>query len=712
MVQNAAMGSLPPWIRIPRSDLTAHDSYRLPLAFRVTLGAGALFFLALFVGALWTALHESSSETRISMFFIAVFFGAFLAYLLSIVATFGDRIETTPEELRLVRTWSRSAIALPWSRVESLRVRPVLKRIEVGSSALRRPIHLELQLARIEDLLMFVAERTFHLHSPGPAQEPAKKVKRVRWSVGADGLESFPQRIGFGEVADLRILRIGAGVSLALAVAAQLRGGSWVPVHVGTEGAFDFYWRARRAHRDWLARSDATALAPIAALLPQRVSGARSWLAALIPMVTTIALVVGSAVLRDRQPVSRSEEGRPQQAAIGRAVELFRAHRYPDLVALAEKHFARNEPSPENLLLLHLQAASYRKLDRRLEAVETYERGVSVVRTLDNVHAEPFAVLLYELATLYDAEGDIRRAITVLEEGLKLRPGSAMHRALLAAWYQDLGDAGKAESLFREVLESAPEGSEPHAVAERRLATGAAVSPRSYLEFAPVTADLTRHLVIAVVPLNDIDPRVDLAGICLVIEAELWIPCGVVPPSHFPEALLLDSERNQYLAGRVLAALGSAEISIARGPLEPDGGIFVLGVTSHDLFDADTNFVFSSSNVEHRVGILSSYRLLDDLPRYWAAEGLAGRRLSIQALSTVGTGLGFQRPISERCPLAYPNGVEAFVLKRGELCASEARERDAYLAGLGSRRMQPDAVRSAAIARTRHAYLLDRLDLD
>ena len=86
--------------------------------------------------------------------------------------------------------------------------------------------------------------------------------------------------------------------------------------------------------------------------------------------------------------------------------------------------------------------------------------------------------------------------------------------------------------------------------------------------------------------------------------------------------------------------------------------------------------------------------------------------MSIQAISAVGTGLGFQRPMSDHCPLAYPNGVEAFVLKRGQLCASEVRDRDAFLARLGAERMQHDAVRAAAVARTRHAYLLDPFDAE
>jgi predicted Zn-dependent protease len=702
------MGRLPPWVEIPRTDLAPEGVYRLPIAFRLALGLCALFTLALFVGALWTALYDSPIESRVSMFVVAAIFGLFLACLLPIVARFWDRIETTPEELRCVRPWGEP-VAVQWSRVESLRGRPMLQRIEVGSSGLRRPIRLELQLQGIEALLMFVAERTLHLVNPGVSPETRTPRGGV-WLIEADGVASPANRINFADVADLRILRLAAGQRLQLAVAAQLRQGSWALLAVGVEGILDLYQRARRAHRDWLVRSGAAAPPPIAELQPQRGFGVRRWLALLIPSATAIALGVVSGVLRNPETWRGADHS--EQALIGRSWDLFRTHRYADVVELAEKHFADHDPSPANLPMLHLQAVSFRKLERRDEAIQTYEKGVPVVRTLDSVHAEPYGIFFYELAALYDAAGDIRHAIATLEEGLKLRPGSAMHRALLAAWYQDVGDAEQAQSLFHEVLETVPEGSEPYAVSARRLASGWAVNPRSHLDLEPLAAELTPHMAIAVVPLNDVDSRIDIAGICLVLEAELWIPCGVVKPSRFPEALLLDSKRNQYRATRVLAALHSTEASITRAFREPEGGVFVLGVISHDLYDGDSNFVFSASRSDWGVGVISSYRLLEDLPRYWNPAALAGRRLSIQAISAVGTGLGFERPMGENCPLAYPNGVEAFVLKRGELCASEVRSRDAFLARFGDQRMHHDTVRSAAVTRARHAYLLDRIDVD
>ena len=78
----------------------------------------------------------------------------------------------------------------------------------------------------------------------------------------------------------------------------------------------------------------------------------------------------------------------------------------------------------------------------------------------------------------------------------------------------------------------------------------------------PPRAELTQRAVIALVPLGDLDPRIDPAGICLVLESQLWIPCAVLPPQQFPDEIALDPERNQWRAGKVLAALHAARPAI------------------------------------------------------------------------------------------------------------------------------------------------------
>ena len=701
------MRPVPPWIEIPRADLEPHAEFRLPVGFRVSFGIGTLLLIGMLGVMAWNTVG-SQGAVRALLYALLAVMALLVAYSARVVATSADRIQTTPEELRRVRPFGR-IVAVPWSQIDSLRARGVLKRIDVGSPVLKRPIRLELQLAGIDELLMRLAERSFQLvdarTGPGPqadgAQPAAPPPKTTPWWVAPDGLESFADRIDFAHVSDLRILCIGAPKQFDLLVAAQLRDGNWIPVHTGLTGCVEAYQRARRAHRDWAARSEPAPPAPIPELRPRSVAGTARWFAGLAPVLGVLT-VVAAAGLRNPENVTRLWRGEPDARAVERAFTLFRAHRYPDVIAVAEKHFGRRDPSPDNLLLLRFQAESYRKLDRTGDAIRAYETALPVVRSLDDVKAEGFAPILYELAMLRDATGDTQGAVPILEEGLRLRPASAMHRALLAAWYQDTGDGERARDLFRELLDAAPPGSEPHVVAARRLALASQAASE------PATrAELTQRAAIALVPLGELDRRIDPVGICLVLETQLWLPCIALPPQQFPDELGFDPERNQWRAGSVLAALGAARPAIARGFRVPEEWVFVLGVTSQDLFDGDANFLFGASNADARVAVVSSWRTLEALPRYFAPEALAGRRLAIQALSAVGTGLGFERPMSQHCPLAYPNGIEAFVLQRGELCADTLRQRDALLARLGGERMHHDAVRAAAAARTAHAYLIE-----
>ncbi|HEY8153515.1 MAG TPA: tetratricopeptide repeat protein [Myxococcota bacterium] len=676
------MRPLPPWIEIPRRDLEAVGVHRLPVVYRVGILIFTLGLLAVFVYAFW---FEARPEAKSFRYGGGAFVGALLAFLLSVSIRWWDRVETTPEELRCCRPFG-SVASVRWPQIDSIRFRPVLQRFDIGSAALSRPIRLEMQLERIEALLMLLGERTMHLEDAA--------IRPGSLAFDADGIVLAKRRIAFSDVADVRIFSIGGVQRPLLALGAQLRDGSSSVLDHETGAVVERYRRVRRAHRDWAARSDEAAPAPMPDRLPARPSGLRSALLVLVPIVISIS--VGVIARQWRNPSPREVE---------RGWTLYKTHRYPEAIAVAERYFAKHEPDAKNLPLLHLQASAYRKLGRRDEAIATFERGAPVVRSLDSVQAEPRAMLFYELAALYDANGDTRAAIARLEEGLKLRPYSTMHRALLASWYQDLGERERAEELFREVLEAAPQGSEPYVVAALRLANGSGGDGSASRDPAPLPpANLTRRMAIAVIPINDVDPRIDLAQVCLVIESQLWMPCAVTPPQPLDEDLVLDSERNQYEARRVLGALGSARSKLRA--FEPGGETFALGVISRDLFDGDANFVFASGVPTLRVAVLSSHRLLEDLPRYWAPEALAGRRISIQAISAIGNALELGRPVSEHCPLAYPNGVEAFVLKGGALCASERRARDAFLEGLGGERMQFDAVRSAAVSRALQAFLI------
>ena len=114
-----------------------------------------------------------------------------------------------------------------------------------------------------------------------------------------------------------------------------------------------------------------------------------------------------------------------------------------------------------------------------------------------------------------------------------------------------------------------------------------------------------------------------------------------------------------------------------------------------------------SSSGPEKIAALSTYRLLESHPSYGSAEALAGRRVSIQAISAVAGALALERPTGPHCPYAYPNGLDQFLQKRARLCRSTVRSRVALLERLGGPRMQHDAIRQAALERVQREFLLD-----
>jgi predicted Zn-dependent protease len=90
-------------------------------------------------------------------------------------------------------------------------------------------------------------------------------------------------------------------------------------------------------------------------------------------------------------------------------------------------------------------------------------------------------------------------------------------------------------------------------------------------------------------------------------------------------------------------------------------------------------FSWQQRNQEQAIGVLSTSRFASDIPDFYEPEIMLTRRVAIQALSTTGSMLGFQRPTDPECPLAYPESFGEFQQKRLRLCASEEQQRDELL---------------------------------
>jgi hypothetical protein len=254
---------VPPRIEIPRADLEPHAAFGLPLGFRLLVVASTLAMTSLSAWVTWaapTSPHAAHpQETRLA---VAAVFWLLTAFGWRVVAMFGDRVETTPDELRYRPRFGRLR-AVTWSRIESLRERPLMRRLEVHSPALARPIRLELQLGGIDELLMIVAERTFRLQELRASRVAASDASRSgsggvdpgAWSIEREGLAAGGHLIPFRDITDVRIVDRGSATHVLLLVVAERSDGAGVVIHDGIEGLIDRYQTARRAHRSWAARS-------------------------------------------------------------------------------------------------------------------------------------------------------------------------------------------------------------------------------------------------------------------------------------------------------------------------------------------------------------------------------------------------------------------------------------------------------------------------
>jgi hypothetical protein len=83
------------------------------------------------------------------------------------------------------------------------------------------------------------------------------------------------------------------------------------------------------------------------------------------------------------------------------------------------------------------------------------------------------------------------------------------------------------------------------------------------------------------------------------------------------------------------------------------------------------------------------------------------RRVAIQALSTTGRMFRFERPTDAECPLAYPQDLREFQMKRLRLCPSEEEQRDALLRRRGGAAGPMGKSRAQAIARVMARYFVE-----
>jgi predicted Zn-dependent protease len=181
------------------------------------------------------------------------------------------------------------------------------------------------------------------------------------------------------------------------------------------------------------------------------------------------------------------------------------------------------------------------------------------------------------------------------------------------------------------------------------------------------------------------------------------VQCEVLPTLDVSDEGVWDSRRNQYKADVLLTEIQRQLPRSARRQTH------IVAVTGLDIFGPQTSFVFSWQriNPQQAEAVLSTSRLAAGIPAYYEPETIATRRVVIQALSTTGLMFGFERPTNAECPLAYPESLREFQLKRLRLCIEEEGQRDLLLRRWGGTPWPMGNTRAAVVSRVSQKYLVE-----
>jgi predicted Zn-dependent protease len=385
---------------------------------------------------------------------------------------------------------------------------------------------------------------------------------------------------------------------------------------------------------------------------------------------------------------------------IQKVVELLVGGDYQGVVSVADELFTRHPLDERTLGVLLMKAESQRHLSRVPGAIDSYQRALPFIERLNNVAQRRFVMVYFRLATLYRVQGRHDTAIRFVEAGLTREPQNAYYQILLGQLLGERGDRARALKHFEAVLASPTPNPEERVVLRikiDRLRTGAPAGTPLHLPSPHLHAGLS----LGIVPLNRPAATVSVADVCLLLESKWLVRCAVLPPVDVDEAALLNPQRGQYDADRILEELAR------RYPAHQRPHRIVIALTGRDIFGPDTNYVFSWQAPPAGLGVLSTYRFTAGLEDFYEPTIIGTRRLGIQFLSTSGSLLGFARPTRPECPLAYPHDFREFALKSSKLCESTIEQRDALLRKTGGPTTPFDARKIAEIQRVYATYSFD-----
>jgi predicted Zn-dependent protease len=418
------------------------------------------------------------------------------------------------------------------------------------------------------------------------------------------------------------------------------------------------------------------------------------------------AVVAGAVALAlDGPRISATPQEPTDRATLAKLGELFAAGQHDEVVRSALELTSRRPLPIELVPALMLKAESEVRLGRRAAAVADYRSAIDVVeKATNNVTRRRYVSAYFRLGGLLNDPEQNDAAIAMVEAGLRLAPQHVEGQIQLGELFVEGGQRDRALRHFRTVLASPLPVSEERAVLGIKIDRIASGVPGASVQPIDLSAmPFHTGVSIGLVPLNGLGAEVNLADVCVVLEANWRIPCRVTSPATIAESRIQVVERNQDDAERILRELRQRFPESSR----PDP--YLLAVTNRDIFGPDTNFVFSWQGRGNRggTGVLSTKRLVTEIPGYSEPVVLATRRVAVQALSTTSRMMGFTRPIDPQCPTAYPESLREFQMKQLRLCDTDEQQRDQLLARLGGPSAPFGRERSDVYARVRRAYFID-----
>lgn len=391
-------------------------------------------------------------------------------------------------------------------------------------------------------------------------------------------------------------------------------------------------------------------------------------------------------------------------AAYEEITDAFYAGEDERVIEAVDRFFEKYPISGENVSVLLWKAESQYRLGRTDAALATYTHALTKVESLtNNVTLREYAGSYLRFAEILGDAGRFDRALAAVDASLRLEPQNVEGQILIGQLLTASGHKDRALAHYQKQLASRLPVSEERAVLMMKTARLSSTDSSAPMDSALESVPFYTGLSIGLAPVNQRPPGIVLEDVCGILEASWRMRCDVLPPLDISSEGLWVEQRHQYDADALLDEV------TRRLPWPARRHSHVVALTEYDIFGPQTSFVFSWQRIndEHGEGVLSTYRLASEIPSYYEPAVMGTRRVAIQALSTTGRMFRFERPTDAECPLAYPQDLREFQMKRLRLCPSEEEQRDALLGRRGGAAGPMGKSRAQAIARVMARYFVE-----